>query len=107
MPPIEMPPSSVQSGNVSDPLRMACEEFEKGIVETSQESVTVEAGTFSAMRIPVRQLGKDVWVSTAVPFGIVKMVDEDGYGVVLTAYGNDAVSAITETPQVLPGTGEQ
>jgi len=107
MPPIEMPPSSVQGENVSDPLQMACEEFEKGVVETSRESVTVEAGTFSATRIPVRQLGKDVWVSTDVPFGIVKMVDEDGYGVVLTAYGNDAVPAITEMPQVLPGSGEQ
>lgn len=107
IPPIEMPPSSVQGGNLSDPLRMACEELENEAVESVRESVTVAAGTFSAMRIPVRQLGKDVWVSTAVPFGIVKMVDEDGYGVVLTAYGNDAVPAITETPQGLPGTGEQ
>jgi len=107
MPPMEMPPASVQGGNLSDPLRMACEEFEEGVVESVQESVTVAAGTFSAMRIPVRQLGKDVWVSTDVPFGIVKMVDEDGYGLVLTAYGNDAVPAITESPQVFPGTAEQ
>jgi len=48
-----------------------------------------------------------VWVSTDVPFGIVKMVDEDGYGVVLTAYGNDAVPAITEVPQMFPGMAEQ
>jgi len=106
IPPMEMPPRSVHGENLSDPLRMVCEEIGRGDVETFQESVTVAAGTFSATRVPVRQLGKDVWVSTAVPFGIVKMADEEGFGVSLTAFGNDARTAITETPQALPGIPE-
>jgi hypothetical protein len=106
IPPMEMPPRSVRGENMSDPLLMVCEEIGQGDVETFQESVTVAAGTFSATRVPVRQLGKDVWVSTAVPFGIVKIADDEGFGVSLTAYGNDARTAITETPQALPGMPE-
>lgn len=102
IPPMEMPPRSVGGENLSDPLRLVCEEMGRGDVETFQESVTVAAGTFSATRVRIRELGKDVWVSTAVPFGIVKMADEEGFGVSLTAYGNDARTAITETPQALP-----
>ncbi len=106
MPPLELPPANVQGGNVSDLLRMACEELEKGVVETVQVSVTVSAGTYSALRIPVRQLGKDVWISSEVPFGIVKMADKDGFGQVLTAFGDNAIPVITETPQVFPGVAE-
>jgi hypothetical protein len=59
------------------------------------------------MRIPVRQLGKDVWLSSSVPFGIVKMADTDNKGTELMAFGSDAQSAIIESPQRLPGMEQQ
>lgn len=103
IPPMEMPPSGVQKDNLSEPIRMACEEMEKGV----QESVTVPAGTFSATRIPLRRLGKDIWLSSSVPFGIVKLVDADDKGMELIAFGSDAKPAITEMPQKLPGMEQQ
>jgi len=102
IPPMEMPPSSIQKDDPGDPIRMACAEAENGV----NESVTVPAGTFSARRIPVRQMHKDVWLSSEVPFGIVKTADEEGYGTELTAYGNDAKPAITAAPHKVPGMQE-
>jgi hypothetical protein len=103
MPPVEMPPSSIQKDDLADPIRMACAEAEKGVAE----SVTVTAGTFSATRIAVRSLGKDVWLSSEVPFGIVKMADADGYGMELMAFGSDAEAGITAEPQTIPGMDSQ
>ena len=54
-----------------------------------QETVTVPAGTFSATRIPLRRMGKDIWLSSSVPFGIVKLADADDKGMQLIAYGDD------------------
>jgi hypothetical protein len=102
MPPMEMPPASIQKDDIADPIRMACAEAQQGVEDT----VTVPAGTFSALRIPLRQVGKDVWLSSDVPFGIVKMTDEEGYGTELTAYGNDAKPAITAAPHKVPGMQE-
>lgn len=92
MPAMDISPS--HKGNLSGPLLMACEEIETGV----EESVTVEAGTFRAIRISLKQLGKDIWLSSSVPFGIVQLVDEQGDGVELIAYGSDAEPAITEMP---------
>ena len=103
MPPMEMPPSSIQKDDLADPIRMACAEVQNGVVET----VTVPAGTFSALRIPVKQLGKDIWISSDVPFGVVKLADTEGKGTALTAYGDDAKSAITATPHKVPGVEQQ
>jgi hypothetical protein len=103
MPPMEMPPSSIKKDDPANPLRMACAELENGVAE----SVTVTAGTFSATRIAVRSLGKDVWLSSEVPFGIVKMADADGYGMELMAFGNDAEAGITVEPQTIPGMDSQ
>lgn len=99
MPPMEMPPSSLQKDDPADPIRMACAEAENGV----NESVTVPAGTFSALRVPVRQMSKDVWLSSDVPFGIVKTADEEGYGLELTAFGDDAKPAIMAAPNKVPG----
>jgi hypothetical protein len=103
IPPMEMPPQNIQKDNLSEPLQMACDEKDKGV----PESVTVPAGTFSAMRIPVRKLGKDVWLSSNVPFGIVKMADAEGNGMEVIAFGSDAEPAITEMPQQIPGMEQQ
>jgi hypothetical protein len=94
IPPMEMPLGGFQMDSLSDPIRMACEEIETG----AEETVTVEAGEFDAIRISLKQLGKDIWLSPGVPFGIIQLVDDQGDGVELIAYGNDAEPAITEMP---------
>jgi hypothetical protein len=99
MPPMEMPPSSIKKDDPVNPIRMACAEAENGI----QESVTVTAGTFSTTRISLRSLGKDIWLSTEVPFGIVKLADAEDKGIELTAFGSDAEPGITTAPQQIPG----
>jgi hypothetical protein len=103
LPPIEMPPSTVQKDDLANPIRLACAEVQNGVEET----VTVPAGTFSALRIPLKPLGKDIWISSDVPFGMIKLVDEEGLGTVLQAYGDDAESAVTATPFEVPGMEQQ
>lgn len=103
MPPMEMPPSSIKKDDPANPIRMACAEVEKGV----EESLTVTAGTFSTTRIPLRRLGKDIWLSSEVPFGIVKFADEDDKGMELIAFGSDAEPGITAEPQEIPGMDSQ
>ena len=103
MPPMEMPPSSIKKDDPANPIRMACAEAENGV----EESLTVTAGTFSTTRIPLRRLGKDIWLSSEVPFGIVKFADEDDKGMELIAFGSDAEPGITAEPQEIPGMDSQ
>jgi hypothetical protein len=103
MPPMEMPPSSMKKDDPANPIRMACDELENGV----EESVTVTAGTFRATRISLRREGKDIWLSSEVPFGIIKFADQDNKGMELMAIGNDAESGITAEPQKIPGMDSQ
>ena len=103
MPPMELPPSSMRNNDVAEPIRMACAEIEKGV----EESLTVTAGTFNTTRIPLRSLGKDIWLSSDVPFGLVKMADTDDKGMELMAFGSDAEPGITVEPQQIPGMDSQ
>ena len=103
MPPMELPPSSMRNNDVAEPIRMACAEMEKGV----EESLTVTAGTFNTTRIPLRSLGKDIWLSSDVPFGLVKMADTDDKGMELMAFGSDAEPGITVEPQQIPGMDSQ
>ena len=103
IPPMEMPPSSMRNNDVAEPIRMACAELENGV----EESLTVTAGTFSTTRIPLRRLGKDIWLSSDVPFGIVKLADSDDKGMELMAFGSDAKPGITAEPQTIPGMDSQ
>jgi hypothetical protein len=103
MPPMEMPPSSIKKDDPASPIRMACAELEKGVDET----VTVAAGTFSTTRIPLRRMGKDIWLSSEVPFGIVKFADADDKGMELIEVGGDAEPGITAEPQKIPGMESQ
>jgi hypothetical protein len=59
------------------------------------------------LRIPLKPLGKDIWISSDVPFGMIKLVDEEGLGTVLQAYGDDAESAVAATPFEMPGMEQQ
>ncbi len=99
MPPMEMPPSSIKKDDPANPIRMACAQLENGV----DESLTVAAGTFNTTRIPLRREGKDIWLSSEVPFGIVKFADADDKGMELTAFGSDAEPGITAEPQQIPG----
>jgi len=69
------------------------------------ESVEVPAGTFEAhhIRPEDQDLGPgDVWISPAVPFGLIKGEGPDG-SLTLIQSGSDATSTIKETPQKMPG----
>ncbi|MFW6088393.1 MAG: hypothetical protein ACODAB_01495 [Gemmatimonadota bacterium] len=82
-------------------LAMVCPESE--LVES--ESVETPAGTFDTYRIrppaPTPEAEATVWLSTDVPFGIVRS-EGDGGSMVLLAHGDDATSTITETPGDMP-----
>ncbi len=82
--------------NLSAPTAQACNESEL----VGEESVTVPAGTFDAVRVEA-QLGgvkQDIWISDQVPFGIVKIADGNGDGLQLMGHGMDATSSVTGTP---------
>jgi hypothetical protein len=70
-----------------------------------EESVTVPAGTFHTIHYRNTDSGNEVWVSTSIPFGMVKNHMARGGDIVLTGMGTDAKSQITETPQEMPGMG--
>jgi hypothetical protein len=64
------------------------------------EMVTVPAGTFKADHIQYTQkdIVVDSWVVANIgPYGMVKTTSKD-MEMVLTAYGTDATTLITETP---------
>jgi hypothetical protein len=86
--------------NPAQDAASACENAE--LVE--RESVTVPAGTFNAMHLRVGSDAEkaDIWVSSEVPFGMVKLQGE-GVELVLLQHGKDAKSSITEKPQRMPG----
>jgi len=101
VPAMEAPPGTVMSmakDNLSDPILLACAED-----EATPDSVTVPSGTFTATRTSPRSYGKDVWISSAVPFGLVKTAEPNGQGLRLLEFGTGAESGITETPQRMPG----
>lgn len=85
-------------------LAMVCPESEL----VTSESIETPAGTFDTYRIrppaPTPEAEADVWLSTEVPFGIVRS-EGSGGSMVLTAHGNDATSTITETPGDMPAMG--
>lgn len=103
MPPMEMPPSSLKNDDPANPIRMACAELENGV----NESLTVTAGTFSTTRITLRREGKDIWLSSEVPFGVVKFADADDKGMELMAFGSDAEPGITAEPNKIMGMDSQ
>ncbi len=80
------------------------EEYETDSVMPSDlgmETVVVPAGTFKAhhWRVEDEDLRFDMWQAENVgPYGTVKSSSED-FEMVLTGYGDDAKSAITEEPE--------
>jgi hypothetical protein len=69
-----------------------------------RETVTVPAGTFDVMHLRVSGDAEsaEIWISTDVPFGMVKL-EGAGSEMILLSHGRDAESSITEKPQKMPG----
>jgi len=70
------------------------------------ESVEVPAGSFDAYKLKPSDVGQGtpdaVWVSTDIPFGVIKS-EGSGGTMVLLDYGTDATSSIDEEPVDMPG----
>jgi hypothetical protein len=63
------------------------------------ESLTVPAGTMRALHLKDAESGGgDAWFVPHVPFGVARVLTQDGHDMVLTGSGHDAKSSITETP---------
>ena len=76
----------------------------EGIAAAGEESVTVPAGTFKAIRYHDSKHNADTWVVPDRPFVMVKSKGKD-FELSLAASGDGAKSSITETPQEMPGMG--
>ncbi len=76
----------------------------EGVSVAGEESVTVPAGTFTALRYHNDKHGADTWVVPDRPFFMVKSKGKD-FELSLTSSGDGAKSSITETPQEMPGLG--
>jgi hypothetical protein len=74
----------------------------EGVSLAGEESVTVPAGTFKALRYHNAKYQSDTWVVPDKPFVMVKATGKD-FELNLTSSGDGAKSAITETPQDMPG----
>jgi hypothetical protein len=77
------------------------------------ETVTTPAGTFSTQHFKNDLNQSDAWISSKVPFGMVKVVapsrnregNETTTTMTLLDSGSGATKSITETPQEMPGMG--
>jgi hypothetical protein len=63
------------------------------------EPVTVPAGKFATRHYRDGESGAELWVAQDLAFSIVKSQDSEGHSMELTGHGQDAKSAITETPK--------
>jgi hypothetical protein len=75
-----------------------------GVTVAGEESVTVPAGTFTALRYHNEKYNTDTWVVPNLPFLMVKSKGKD-FELSMTSSGDGATSSITETPQEMPGLG--
>jgi hypothetical protein len=76
----------------------------KGVKLVGKEKVTVPAGSFQTLHFHSDENASDSWVSSDVPFSLVKSTGKD-YQVELTAQGEGATSSIKEKPQEMRGLG--
>jgi len=79
-----------------------CEE----VTLVGQEKVTVPAGTFNAKHYHSTKYENDSWVDPGLSFGMVKAIGKH-HDIERIRDGNGAKSSITETPQEMPGMGEE
>lgn len=101
--PAQMLTMMQQRGNNNQAVEWSkkCEAAE----EVGWESITVPVGTMRTLHLRATDKSGEMWVTDALPFGMVKWVGTKGEEMVMTAHGKDAKSSITETPQEMPGMG--
>ncbi len=81
-------------------LLRAIEEVCRSASLVGTETVRVGAGRLEARHYRNALRGSDIWVSSTVPFGIVKMTDgADKSAMELTGMGSDAKSSFSGSPQ--------
>lgn len=76
----------------------------KGVTLVGKEKVTVPAGSFQALHFRSDEHASDSWLSSAIPFSLVRSTGKD-YKVELIAQGSGAKSSITEKPKEIRGLG--
>ncbi|HKU61742.1 MAG TPA: hypothetical protein VJQ44_11035 [Gemmatimonadales bacterium] len=76
----------------------------EGVTNAGEETVEVPAGSFKSTKLHNEEDKTDTWVTSKVPFYMVKSVGKD-YNLSLAKVGDGAKSSITETPQEMPGMG--
>jgi len=105
MPAMRMPDqmlSMMQQQMQSNPMLDVAEQCKTSEL-VGEEDVTTPAGSMKAWHLKVAD-GNDAWVSGDIPFGIVKGTSGESGGdtMVLSGYGSDATSSISEEPQDMP-----
>jgi len=105
MPAMRMPDqmlSMMQQQMQSNPMLDVAEQCKTSEL-IGEEDVTTPAGSMKAWHLKVAD-GNDAWVSGDIPFGIVKGTSGESGGdtMVLSGYGSDATSSISEEPQDMP-----
>ena len=76
----------------------------EGVAPAGEESVTVPAGTFKAIRYHDSEHEADTWIVPDRPFVMVKSKGKD-FELSLASSGKGAKSSISETPEEMPGMG--
>jgi hypothetical protein len=76
----------------------------EGVNLAGEESVTVPAGTFKALRFHSDKDGTDTWIVPTLPFYMVKSKGKD-FEFNLASSGDGAESSISETPQTMGAPG--
>jgi hypothetical protein len=74
----------------------------KDVTLVGPESVTVPAGTFQTRHFRSDKYTSDSWLSSDIPFAMVKSVGKN-YEMELRSHGAGAKSSITEKPQSMAG----
>ena len=77
-----------------------------GVTPAGEESVTVPAGTFKALKYHNTKYNSDTWLVPSRPFVMVKSTGKD-FDMSLSSSGDGAKSSITETPTEMPGMGSK
>ncbi len=76
----------------------------EGVTPAGEETVEVPAGSFKTTKLHNAKYESDAWVSSKVPFYMVKTVGKDD-DLSLAKVGDGAKSSITETPAGNAGDG--
>jgi hypothetical protein len=93
-------PAMKMSGQMMQMIRGELEkqsfygEMCKGVTLVGKEKVTVPAGSFQTLHFRNKEKGNDSWLSSQVPFSLVKSTGKE-----LTGLGSGATSSIHEKPQ--------